>query len=75
MRSDGPEELAQGIVVNGGTIPTAADLRSACYDILHVVDVESNRAVKRILAGVAFTLAQQAQLQSDCEDRKNMPVC
>ena len=43
-------------------MPTPVELRKACYAILDLARTEKDVGVKRVLAGHAFTLAQQAQL-------------
>lgn len=50
-------------------MPSPEELRSACYAIIAIARAEPNDAVKRILAGRAFALAQDAQLQAWIEDR------
>lgn len=54
-------------------MPTPAELRSACYAIIAVARAEPDKAVKRILAGRAFALAQEAQLQGWAEAGKSQP--
>jgi hypothetical protein len=49
-------------------VPTPAELRSACYAIIGIAEKESDDAVKRVLAGHAFAIAQQAQLQGWAEE-------
>lgn len=44
-------------------MPTPVELRSACYAIIAIAKTEPDKAVKRILAGRAFALAQEAQIQ------------
>lgn len=63
MPSIKAERLEFGLGLNGGdSIASAKALRVACYDILGTMREEQDRMVKRILAGLAFRLAQQAQL-------------
>ena len=51
-------------------MPTPAQLRSACYALIAIAKTEADPAVRRILAAHAFTLAQQAQMQSWVETER-----
>lgn len=71
MRPDVPGQLAPGARPNGGhALPTARELRAACYAMIGIAEAETEPAVRRILAGEAFALAQQAQLQGWADGKK-----
>jgi len=59
---------------SGNSTPSPKDLRAACYGILGVVRGEQNRTVKRVLAGLAFALAQHAELASRPETKPKAPL-
>lgn len=49
---------------NSRPLPSPDVLRIACYDILKAVRSEGDGHVRRILAGLAFGLAQDAEVES-----------
>ena len=45
-------------------VPTSTEMRAAVYVILAAARDHEDRLVRRVLAGQAFVLAQQAQMRS-----------
>ena len=55
-------------------MPTSTEMRTAVYVILAAVRDHEDRMVKRVLAGQAFALAQQAQMCSWADAGEKRPA-
>lgn len=74
MCSDSRRWLTPDVPPDGvRAVPMPADLRKACYGVVRLAEAEIDTGVRRILAAVAFALAQEAQLQARTDETDKAP--
>ena len=66
MAAKPKEKIANGAPAAkpGSVMPTSAEMRASVYVIMSAACGSADPMVRRVLAGQAFTLAQQAQMRS-----------